>query len=369
MARKIKKAKVSKAAGKVMAKSFWGSEPIIDTTREITQKELGDALTWHNYNSDAKDARKWMGEYLSNIARADLKAQFAKIPDKSIPFTASYMARIANRGGQLTEKNKQFMLDSLTNSFRYAKMNDDEDKPTLPEKKGPTIQDRLNEKVSEMAGEVIGFIDDGAEGGLYDLLVEMKYPPMLAKMLVKRLTNNFTGQIAELREAIKSKDPQLKEGYGHLSKKELEAKAVVMETILAEAIKYADTAKAAKKPRVKKPQPPEKKVKNFKAHADTPTAPIKTLGKNEVWLFNTKNKVLTVLRGAGGIQIQGNKFYNFDEATSISKKVRDKALDPSLKTIASGGKRARDKLMETLTTKPTGLQYRGNPFTLILGGF
>lgn len=369
MARRIKKAKVSKAAGKVMSKTFWGAEPIVDTTREITQKELGDALTWHNYNSDAKDARKWMGEYLSNIARADLKAQFAKIPDKSIPFTASYMARIANRGAQLTEKNKQFMLDSLANSFRYAKSADDEDKPQLPPERKFTIQDRMAEKVSEMAGEVIGFIDDGAEGGLFDLLTEMKYPPMLARMLVKRLDANFTGQIAELREAIKSKDPQLKEGYGHLSKKELEAKAVVLETILAEAMKYADTAKAVKKPRIKKPMAPEKKVKNFKVAPDSPTEPIKTLGKNEVWLFNIKNKVLTVLRGAGGIQIQGNKFYNFDEATSISKKLRDKALDPSLKTIASGGKRARDKLMETLTTKPTGLQYRGNPTTIILGAF
>lgn len=368
MARKPKKTKIGKRAAKTLSVSFYGAEPEAPVTREITQTELANILRWHNYMSDAKDARKWLNEYMTARGMDTFKTQFSKIPDKSLPMTAGWLARIANRKGQLTEHNKQFIIDSLNNSFRYAKMDDTEEK--LPERKAPTIQDRMAEKVSEMAGEIHGFVDDGYETGLFDLLTEMKYPPMLAKMLSKRLEGKMTAEAAELREAIKSKDPQLKEGYGRFSKKELLAKAEVLEGIVADVSRYAETAKAVRKPRVKKPQAPEKRVKNFKTKTDENVVePIKTLGKNEVWLFNTKNKVMTVLRGAGGIQIQGNKFYNFDEATSISKKLRDKALAPSFKTVESGGKRARDKLMEGLTTKSTGLQYRGNPFTIILGAF
>ena len=369
MARRIKKVKIGRAAGRQLGKKFYGEEPFAPTDREVTQAELAIILRWHNYMSDTKDARKWLNEYLTDRGMVDFKTQFAKIPDKSVPLTAGWIAHIANKKGQITAHNKQFIVDSLNNSFRYAKM-DDEGTEKLPERKAPTIQDRMAEKVSDMAGEIHGFVDDGYEAGLFDLLTEMKYPPMLARMLAKRLEGKLTAEAAELREAIKSKDPQMKEGYGHLSKKELTAKADVLEGIIRDVTRYAETAKAERKPRVKKPMAPEKKVKNFKFKAeDNVVEPIKTLGKSEVWLFNTKNKVLTVLRGTGGIQIQGNKFYNFDEATSVSKKLRDKAMTPSFKTIESGGKRARDKLMEGLTTKPTGLQYRGNPTTIILGAF
>lgn len=59
---------MAKQLGEKVIKSlnvgFYGTEPVYD--RELTSKELQDALTWYNYNMDLKDGNAFLVKYLIN---------------------------------------------------------------------------------------------------------------------------------------------------------------------------------------------------------------------------------------------------------------------------------------------------------------
>ncbi len=370
--RKKKTARVGSAANALMNRKYYGEERPIPQGREITQAELADRLTWYGQMCDAGDAREWLVDYLVGHNKSLLAKQVKKVPDNSFPLTASWLARIAMGGGILSAHSKAFLLQCVENSLRYVKEDEPEKEAFKPKK--PNIQDRLNEKSSDMIGEIEGMIDDGYTEGLYDLLRQINYPAMLAK----RIADHFRPQLAEVTEAMAGKDDQLKEGYRHFTKKKLADHAKMLGGFISDAERHAsnakNVAKGMRKPRAKKAVPAEKKVKGFKFQresADFKVASVpstKLIGVQELWLFNTKNRVLTQVRALdrGGLDVKGNKIIGFDEKTSVSKKLRENKVGDALEAVLRGGKRARDKLMESLTTKPTGLQYRGSDTTILL---
>jgi hypothetical protein len=365
---KRKKIKLSRSGLTAMDRKFYGLEKEVPTDREQTPGERCDSLNWYNAMCDVSDGRKWLTDYLVGHDKADWAKKLKKVPDNSFPRTAGWLARIAMQGGRLSLTSIGFIAHHVQNAFRFISTEETEIKKILPKK--DNIQDRLNEKSSDMIGEIEGLIDDGCVEGLYELLKSVNYPPMLAK----RIAVHFKPQLAEAIEAIAGTDPQIKEGYRHLRGKALASHVKMLEGFISDAERYADAQKKARAPRRKKEIPTEKKVKGFKHSkldnefkiASIPAT--KLIGTQVVWLFNTKNRVLTqlVAEEKGDIQCKGNKLYGFDEKLSVSKKLRDKMTTSTLDLVLKGSKVARQKIMPTLTTKPTGLQFRGNETTILL---
>jgi hypothetical protein len=142
--------------------------------------------------------------------------------------------------------------------------------------------------------------------------------------------------------------------------------------LLEDAQSYGNVAKKTKTPRKPRAVSVEKKLKGLKYQKEDNTYkiasinPEKIIGAQELWCFNTKNKVLTVFRALdrGGLQVKGTSIICFDEATSLSKGAGRKP-ELVLEKIAKSGKIVLKKLMDELKTDKQ-LQTRINDNTILI---
>jgi hypothetical protein len=232
-----------------------------------------------------------------------------------------------------------------------------------------SIQDRMKERQDEIIGEIEEILDQGNnELNLYDWLkarqIPATYAPTIAAYYAKPLT--------ELIETYEGKDPQLKEAYRHMTKKQLADRVKFMHTLVTDAEKYAGVAKKTRAPRKPRAVSKEKLLKNLKYQKEDNTYkiasinPEKILGAQELWTFNTKYKIVTVFRAIdrGGLQIKGTSIIGYDEATSMSKGTGRKP-EIVLDKIPKSGKIILRKMMDELKTdKP--LQNRINENTILV---
>ena len=366
--RKKKTIRVGSATNALMNKKYYGDEKPVPQGRLITQSELGDALNWYSATCDASDAREWLIDYFVGIGEPETAKKLKQVPDNSFPMTAGWLARITLKGGIISDHSKEFLRKLTVNSFRFIK--EEETAEVLQFTKKPNIQDHMREKVSEMIGEIEGMIDDGYTEGLYEFLKLNEFPPLLTK----RIVEHFKRQVAEMKTVIAGDDDQLNEGYAYMTKKQLDSHLKMLEGYVADAERHASVVTKLRPPRVKKPVSADKKVKRLTYRKEDPKMkiasipPTRIVGAQELWMINTKNRLLTVLRAIdrGGIDVKSNKFTGFDEKTSVSKRIRENKIDEVVATILKGGKVAKNKLMDSIKTKPSGLQQRGNIFTIFL---
>jgi hypothetical protein len=96
--------------------------------------------------------------------------------------------------------------------------------------------------------------------------------------------------------------------------------------------------------------------------------PTKLVNADEVWIYNTKYRRLTVYKPAdsGLLTVKGTTMINFDITTSISKTLRKPEV---IKDFASMGKRALNTAFKQLTTKPSKPNGRINEECIILKAF
>ena len=130
--------------------------------------------------------------------------------------------------------------------------------------------------------------------------------------------------------------------------------------------------KKVRKPRKPRAVSVEKKLKNLKYQKENnefkiaSINPEKIIGAQELWTFNTKYKIVTVLRALdrGGLQVKGTSIIGYDEATSMSKGTGRKP-EVVLDKLQNGGKIVLKKLMGELKTDKA-LQYRINENTILM---
>jgi polyphosphate kinase 2 (PPK2 family) len=143
-------------------------------------------------------------------------------------------------------------------------------------------------------------------------------------------------------------------------------------TIIGTAEVYCIKVPTVRKPRKKKEKPASKIVTKVKVKDEDKQYKIKSIkatdivGAQQLWLFNTKYRVLTVLNamGAAGLSVKGTTVINFDEKTSQTKTLRKPEL--SLATVMTGGKIALKKLMDTIKCNPKKVTGRINTDIVIL---
>jgi hypothetical protein len=142
--------------------------------------------------------------------------------------------------------------------------------------------------------------------------------------------------------------------------------------IATDAEKLASNKSAARKPRKKKPVSFEKKVKNLKFKKDdidnklVSIDPVKIVGAEKLWIYNTKTRKLGVYvaTDAAGLDVKGSAIQNYKYGESVSKTLR-KPKDV-LSRVLDGGKIVLRKVMGEINSKPVELNGRINKDTILL---
>jgi hypothetical protein len=364
--KKVKKTRVSHSESYLINRKYMGDEP--EFLGAMTDGEYGIALNWYNAMCDNNDARQYITDYLIKRNRKEEVKLLAKLDNCWVPTTVAWRCRLLDRGYEVPSEGG-FLEAQLAKALGRVARIDDEASPGSLASSKRSIQDRMRERQDEIIGEIEELLDlGGNELNLYDWLKAREIPATYAPAIAAY----YAGPLTELIEAYEGKDPQLKEAYRHMTRKQLADRIKFMHTLVTDAEKYAGVAKKTRAPRKPRAVSKEKILKNFKFQKEDNTYkiasinPEKILGAQELWTFNTKYKIVTVFRAIdrGGLQVKGTSIIGYDEATSMSKGTGRKP-EIVLDKIPKSGKIILKKMMEELKTdKP--LQNRINENTVLI---
>jgi hypothetical protein len=347
-----------------------GEEPEFKVGHEITRIEYSQALNWYNYMCDKNDAREYIKTYLESQNRKKDIRSLNKVSDKALPTTTAWIARMLSRGILLPSSAQSFFDRKLKESFEKNFDDENSDVVELPQTSvyKPTIQQKMSERAQDIIGNIEELIDKEEPFSLYDYLVKNEIPAVYASKIIEY----YTPWIAELVEALKGTDDQIKEAYQHMTKKKIRDRIQFFGTMLEDANRYGNNNKKVKKTRKPRTVSAEKKLKYFKYLKEdnnfkiASINPEKIIGAQELWTFNVKYKTLTVFRALdrGGLQINRSSISGYDEKTTVTKRTGRKPED-YVKKVLEGGKLVLRKLMDDLkNTAP--LQERINENTVLL---
>lgn len=365
IAKTKKKVRATKSETYLVNHKYLGDEPSFKG--DISREEYARSLNWYNIMCSVNEAREYLETYLKNAGRdADLKI-FKTVPDTWVPLTAAWIARMIHRGIPVFAESRGFLERKLLDAIKNHSASEKKEEVAAPSNV-ISIQDRIREKANELIGSVEELIDRDEEFSLYDWLKTNEIPATYAP----RIAAFYSPVLGELIEASEGVDSQLKEGYKHFTKKQLEQRIMFFNSLIEEAERYADTTKKIRKPRKPRAVSVEKKLKNFKYQKEDTTFkiasvnPEKIIGCQELWTFNTKYKTLTVFRALdrGGLQVKGTSVISYDEKSSVTKRTGRKP-EVYVDKVLNGGKIVLRKLMDELKNDAP-LAYRINENTILL---
>jgi hypothetical protein len=322
---------------------FYGTEPEWrpgTITPENRAGEIMKGLNWLNYVTDVKEQRKFIEDWI-RLNRADSYkrdlALWNRAADKHIRASYCNLARLQLLGIALTENEHQRIWESVVQAAEKSKG----ETSLLVAATGETkigVQERMDNQVNEVVGEVESYISDLLRGKIKAGDVANPFgSAKLSAIHYKKLAKALEPVLKEYMELdtvrgakkLKPMDEQLVEGYAWVKSRALKQTLDFLVNCAATANRMASEAKVVKA-RKKKPVDKAKLVKNFKFQTllDNPKVasiqPVACLSSTEVWVYNTKTRKLGVYKGEfdNSIMIKGNKFVNVMKTTSVQKTLR-----------------------------------------------
>lgn len=358
-----------------------GDERVL--SQDNYMRDLLHVLNYYNSNTDDKDKKKW---FITHYAKIDKKVAVELLKVDEYHFrTPGILARLMDNGSELREAELKHYNDGIAKLISQVKVRqksqDKLDKKVADAAKIATasnvisIQQRMEDKAHDIAGEIEGAIDDFVIAGCKGDFSTKNYllANQVAGPIAKRIGELFVDTAKELREALEGKDAQLVEGYSHLTKRELKRFAEFVESIIADCQQMVQTAKANRAPRKLKPVSPTKMVAKMKFLREFAELNLKSvpptgiIGASEVWFYNTKYRRVGVYKAENGtVSVKGTTIIGFDIKESKAFTLRKP--EEFFKGL-SMGKRALTNALKTLKTKPAQPNGRINEETIILGAF
>lgn len=329
---------------------------------------------------EAKD-KELKNEVLAYAKTSKLNSKaLAAVDEKALSVVGKYCT-ILNHGGELPEGYDESLSKRLAELVIQGKVILEEKKAEAAEKKdeGPqiTVQDRVREQVEPVAQVFDEWVDQirhakrVAEKDAPDPLLLMQSKDFKAAHVtwVKKF---FEPELAELKEALAGKDPDLKEGYDTYTKTQLKRMIDFLEGVLRSANMLAQAKKATRKPRAKKAPTLEKQVARLKykttddEYGIASVNPVNLIGAKEIWVFNTKLRKLGryVALDEAGIGVKGAALTNIATETSVQKTLRKPK--EQLADFMSSGKVKVRKFLETIRGVETKMKPRLNENIVLL---
>jgi len=360
---------------------YTGPEPQWDsaTAEAMDQTEfdhhLRKSFYYYNYHYNQKDTKKYIVEWMQNNGYPKQQvSDFIRSPDRLLSMTACSLVMAHRAGMPMRERQMQFMREQIAEVLAQSEPETVEAVTSdRPKAYVPTIQDRLNERTSELIGELEGVFDDVSQGianstKLYDFLV--------ANNVVQGQLSKYEALYSKRREELQAaqgrEDAQLREGYSNFKAADFKRMISWIDNLLAAVEQYRGVKKATKKARVKKAPSKEKLVAKLK-YAKTDAAlkivsinPADIIGAAELWIYNIKTRKLGKYVAAGyqTLGIKGTNITGFDTDKSVAKTLRKP--EEKLKEFAKSGKVQLRKFLDDVRATETKLNGRIGTDTVLL---
>jgi hypothetical protein len=337
--------------------------------------DIGTAMVWYTEQTDDKKRLKYAIEYFAKQNRKNEVLALSKASDFDVR-QIGIMCRLLSNGNTLSDAHMA-LLESRVAILVAKHQEIKEVKKVVAVATAPvtSIQERMDEKARELAGEIEGAIDDFVSTGKTTFSTKnYLLAQAVSAPIAKRIGDSFVKLYNELADTINQEDDQLVEGYSNFSKKELKAFHKFVGEIIDDCEQMIQTAKADRAPRKRKPQPPSKIVGKMKFMREFTELGLKSIkpetiiGSSEVWYYNTKYRRVGVYKGENGnpLSVKGTTIIGFDIKESQQMTLRKP--EEFFKGL-SLGKRALNGALKKLTTKPSTPNGRINEECILLGAF
>ena len=343
---------------------FVGQEPKF--LGEVTEKDLGIALSWYSINRKAKDSQKYASAYFKKVHKLDILPVI-----KTKPTQFGFVCRILTNGGVLSPERKEWFdgqVEELKKELVKAKAKVKTEQ--FIEVVKVNIQDRIREKAIECIGEFEGQIDD--------IILKSESPQPYAVMHTLGIKGVHTRAIlewsrekrAEFEEVLTTDDSQLKEGYSNFKKTDLKKIIAYCDQVILDCNKVAQSVvRKARKRKAKSPEQLVAKMKHCLEFKDLSLTSVKStdiIESMQLWVYNTKTRKLGVYHAedAGGLSVKGSSIVNFSETKSIQKTLRKPEV--MLPEVLKGGKVFLRNALDSIKAVESKLTGRINADTILL---
>lgn len=336
-------------------------EPRIDGV--ATSIQLVNALNWYHQNMENKDAIKYIQDYAK-------KNKFAGRVDTSQSIlTLGWLCRLVTNGNNVGEYGDKFIKTHM----KKVLVTQVEEPVTVDATPTVSIQDRLKEKVGEIAVDLEAALDDYVLSDFKTMPAPMSVMHDRAKgMHAQKLIEHFKKRRIEFDDVLNTDDKDLREGYSNFTKPQLKKLVAFCDAVITDALKIAGEAKVnRKKPKRKQKTPDQLVTKlNFCKEDDTyklkSIAPRDIVGALQLWVFNVKTRKLGVYHAedAGGLSVKNSSLLNYSESKSIHKIIRKP--EATIPTVMKGGKVVLKNLLGEIASKDSPLSGRINADTILL---
>lgn len=316
-------------------------------------RALGAAFLWYNITQDNKRINEFVAEWLDQSPK---RRDLAQIVRKQGNFntTLGWLCRSARMGYCLRIQDLRKLQKALTEFMVQLNQQAAQTaaQPATKPVKKLSIQDHINQKISECQGEIAGQFDDFIIGGfeakpaMVGLLTRYNIP----QIRVRELVQDLEAQLAELRLVQQGTDDQLNEGYSNFGKRQIGWMIDWLNAAVEQIWSYGTMKAANRKPKARKGQTPQKMVSKLKFLAkDTDLKlesidPVDILKATELWVYNVKKRKLGIYvvdDSQGSLYVKGTKILGYSETRSVSKTLRKP--ETQLKELMAAGKPASKK--------------------------
>ena len=349
------------------------------------------AMEYYRLEFSGKDLKPAVIKWMTSIecTKQDIAA-FKKTKDNRCNVTMGAIASCLLRGMPAVRADfndgrdtTEWLRKQIVEVIAQGKDDIDEDETKAleaakPAAYTPSIQERVRDAAYAMTEELETAIESFQNDPENFNPKEFKVLNLLKGKGVKaahaRIIKDFYSRdLVELEELASGKaDEQLREGYSHLSKKQVKSLIAFYQEIASACDMLAQEAKVNRAPRAKKSVPKEKivaKLKYMKTNEPLKLVsinPADIIGASELWIFNTKTRKLGkyVAMEFNTLNVKGTTITNFNEFTSIQKTIRKP--EEKLKEFKAAGKVQLRKFLEDINATDTKMNGRINEETILL---
>lgn len=355
-------------------------------------RHFHQAMSYYRLEFSAKDLKPAVIKWMTTLEyEKEIIAAFKKTKDNRCNTTMGGIASCLLRGmpdiradfnqGRSTVAWLASAIDDVLEAGKAdideeAEKAKEADKPTTGQ---PTIQERVRDAAYAMTDE----LEDAVESFQAD---PESFDPKAFKVLnllkgrqvkaahARIIKTLYARDLAELEELASGEaDEQLREGYAHLSRKQVKNLIAFYQEIQAACDMLAQEAKVNRAPRAKKSVPKEKLIAKLKyKKTDEPLKlvsvnPTDILGASELWVYNTKTRKLGKYVAdsvQGPLSVKGTSLIGFDEHQSVCKTLRKP--DEKIKEFKAASKVQLRKFLDTINATDTKMNGRLNEETILL---
>lgn len=344
-------------------------------TPEQLAKRWRDGKFFYYYHHDAKEMRPFIIElYGKTWSKKQLK-DFNKVRDVLVSPHLGAMCKMILDGAKWPEGSKEYADQLIAKLLEIGAGEADPDAPKEEPKKVINIQDRLQEIREEAIGDLECLEDE--------FIRTRKMPNVnilswlrsknIPQQVVPAMIDFYAERLAFMMEVKEGKDAQLKEGFAHLKRKDVDVWIKWYNDVITDLDAYKRVKASQRKVRTKKPVSPEKLVRKLKFQKDdaelniTSVAAKDIVGAQTLWIYNTKTRKLGKYVASTTDQVlsvKGSTILGWDPKQSVSKTLRKPK--EQLKEFMGSGKVQLRTFLDKIKATEVKLNGRTNAQTILL---